>query len=148
MTLLKTKKFAEGNSETSSACDLTILFDAESGILHVKWSGELSLRKLKRGYEKALVCSRTYHANKWLLDLSERTVVPENFQKWITTSFFPKILRSNNRNCFVAGVLPVSYYNSIQDWFDSSELVGDENLLLFNHFLLPEAGLRWLKSLS
>jgi hypothetical protein len=144
--MLKQKTDRFKNSDAT--CDLIIQFDDEAGILHVKWSGEISFRKLKRGYQMALDYSRTYQANKWLLDLSERTVLPEGFHPWITTVFFPKILRSNKRNCFVAGVLPVNYYSSVQDKFDSSELVAENNLLLFNHFLLPETGLRWLKSLS
>lgn len=144
MVQLKSKRF----TESDSSCDLRIMYDEDTGILHVKWSGEISSRKLKSGYKMALAYSRTYCANKWLMDLSERTVLPEDFHKWMTTIFFPKILKSNKRNCFVAGVLPVNHYSSVQDWFDSSELVEEDNLLLFNHFLLPDAGLRWLNSLS
>ncbi len=144
MVLLKSKRY----TESDSSCNLKIMFDEETSILHVKWSGETSLAKMKRGYEMALAYSLTYGANKWLMDLSGQTVLQENFQEWVATVFFPKILKNNKRNCFVAGILPVSYYSSVQDWFDSSELIGEENLLLFNHFLLPNAGHRWLKSLS
>jgi hypothetical protein len=144
MVELKTKKFVDSDA----SCDLRIMFDDETGILHVKWSGSTSLQKFRRGYEMALTYSRTYRANKWLMDLSEWTVLPENIHISITANFFPKILKNSKQNCFVAGVLPVNYYNSVQDWYDSSELIKEDNLLLFNHFLLPEVGLRWLESLS
>jgi hypothetical protein len=144
MVLLKSMKI----TDSFTACDLNIKYDEETGILYVKWTGEVTLQKLKEGFRMALDYSRAYNANKWLLDLSERTVLPEAFKKWVNRCFLHQILRTNKRNCFVAGVLPVNYYCNVQDWFDSSELIGEDYLLLFNHFLLPEAGTRWLNSMS
>lgn len=144
MVLLQSVKI----NERFSACDFHIKYDEETGILYVKWTGEVSFRKLKEGFELALHYSRAYGASKWLLDVSERTELPEIFNKWVNTCFFPRILQSTRRNCFVAGVLPVNHYSSVQDWFDSSALIDEDYLLLFNHFLLPEAGTQWLRSVA
>jgi hypothetical protein len=144
MALLQSMSVAEGFTSDY----LHISFDPLTGILYVKWTDDVSFSLLKKGYHLALRYSQTYRVHKWLIDVSELPGLPESYQKWVNNELLPKILRSTKRNCFVAGVLPVSYYNNVQDWFDSSELIDKNYLLLFNHFLLPQAGLRWLNSLS
>lgn len=144
MVLLQSVRIT-GNFDSQS---INVKFDYETGVLYVKWSEDVSFDQFKKGYGIALDYARVFQANKWLIDLSECSILPEEYQKWVNNVFFPLIFRSNKCDCFIAGIFPVSYYNFVQDWYDSSKLINENYLLLFNPFLVPEAGLRWLSSVS
>lgn len=141
------------NKIVSGSCDpieehltenLQVLYNTSTGILHVKWYGEVGSKEFREGYSDILRMVRVYKPSKWILDLKNRELIRKEDQHWVFKNIFPQILRMLKRDVFIAVILPVYLYESVIHDLDGDDFIDNDNLLIMNHFLYYEESLRWL----
>ena len=127
---------------------LEINFCQESGIIKLFWKSKLTRQDLEEGYMMVFEYIKAYKPKKYLLDLHLRDRIPEENRVWFFETIIPKMLQLTETTTFLAAIVPVDYYASLTDEFNSPLLPLEDQLLVIDHFLLPEMGIDWLKSVG
>ncbi|NDK55459.1 hypothetical protein [Pontibacter fetidus] len=128
--------------------NLKVLYHPATGILHVKWQGQVGTKEFREGYTHILRMVRVYKPSKWILDLQNRELIHKDDQLWVFKNIFPQILRMLQQDVFIAVILPVYLYESLIHDMDGDDFIDNGNLLIMNHFLYYEESLRWLEEVQ
>lgn len=128
--------------------NLTVHFDTENQVLYIKWEGRVDTREFRYGYLHVLRLVQLYKPTKWVLDLQKRDGIQKKDQIWVFKHIFPKVLRLVRQDVFVAVILPVSLYESMLHDLDGDDMIFEDKVMLLQHFLYHEEGLRWLNEMQ
>ncbi|NEM97837.1 hypothetical protein [Pontibacter burrus] len=128
--------------------NLTVYFDYENQVLYIKWEGSVNTREFRDGYVHVLRLVQLYKPTKWVLDLQKRDGIQKKDQIWVFRHIFPKVLRLVREDVFVAVILPVNLYESILHDLDGDDMIFEDKVMLLQHFLYHEEGLRWLNEMQ
>ena len=126
---------------------LELEYCPEYKILHLHWSNKLNRQDLEEGFEVVFKYIQAFKPKKYLLDLHRRDKIAAENQTWFFEHIIPKILDLTQSTTFLAAIVPVEYYSNLTEEFNMESLLKEEELLVIDHFLLPDMGLNWLKSL-
>lgn len=127
---------------------LRLAYNHEEETLYIKWEGEVSSSELRQGYAHIMNMVHTYKPQKWIMDLQSRLAIEKEDQQWVFKYVFPQVLRTVNKNVFVAIVMPVFAYNSVVNEIDGDELIDGDNFMIIHHFLYKEESRRWLHEMA
>ena len=133
-------------SVLNEAMELT--YCRETGVLKLYWAGNVSRTQLEIEYEAVLQYLAHFKTKKILVCLPITEPVSIENMLWFGQEIVPRILECTQTTTFLAAVVPVDFYNNITDEFTEDTIFNQNELLEIEHFLLPEMGIDWLKSLG
>ena len=125
-----------------------LLYCREEKVLKISWGNKVSAEDIAYGYEAAFMYLKTYGLTKILVTLPLSEPVSAEKMIWFFEEIVPKIIACTQTTTFMAMVVPVEFYNAISDDMVAVNFLNEQEMLVIDHFLLPEMGLDWLKTLG
>ena len=89
---------------------LTIYYEQEHKLLHLKWKGFANTDQFRDGLNFALEAVIEHHVENWLGNLKLMETILPNDEEWASTVWFPKIAHSSIKKMGI--VTSLDYFNN------------------------------------
>ncbi len=94
-----------------------LFYDANVNCTVINWKKEVTSHSYRAVFETVLNTLRTYHSPGWIADLRQQGRVPEEDQKWFTTTILPEAVKNGLRRIATIGFhdpARVAYFERMQ----------------------------------
>ncbi|MDP1834987.1 MAG: hypothetical protein Q8K75_03565 [Chlamydiales bacterium] len=88
---------------------VTVSWQESQQCIHTVWHGYVPSAEFRKGLLKGIELGIKVHAKRWLSDLRDMHIISIEDQKWIETTFYPRMLLVGIRKlAFLKPTLPVT----------------------------------------